>query len=1158
MQKTASPAKALCQGPVICGRLSPGLHVSSRLEPTFHGKTKARSWGVRLPAQTLRIMKLTGFLLIVFCLHLSARSVSQAVTFSGKEVHLRKVFGIIEKQTGYVVFGNRQLIAASKPITVSVKNMPLNEFLRLVFEEQPLSYRLDNQTIVLSRRQPVLVVQGTPPQRDTTPAFVLVTGVVKDEKDEPISGATVMVKGTTRGVSTLPTGRFTILTPPGTALVISSVGFSPYELTVRAAGNHTITLQPAVSKLNDVVVTGIFSRRTESFTGSAQTYTRDELLKVGAANVLQSLKNIDPSFNIRENLEVGSNPNALPSIQLRGQSGFPDLRGEYQIDPNQPLFILDGFEVPLTRVIDLDMNRVESVTLLKDASAKAIYGSKAANGVVVIETQRPKSGKMQVTYTGKVNVNAPDLSSYNLTNAAEKLDVEKSAGLYTVSNPVYADRQYLYDKEYNRILEEVLSGVNTDWLSKPVRTGLGQKHALYVEGGSEFMRYGVDLSYNNVKGVMKGSDRTTTAGVVTLTYRKNNLLFRNSLDVSYNKGTNSPWGNFSDYASMNPYFRATDERGRITRIAGENMVTGGVVGNPLWNSTINTKDFTEYTQIINNFNAEWTVKPGLRIVGRASITRKESGNETFFPASHTMFLNYTTEELAKRKGQYIQGDGTDYVLYSDINGNYSFNTGDHSFFVNAGWSMNNATSRYMSVATEGFPNDYLEDITFARQYALNSRPTGTENTIRDLGLLSFLNYAYADKYLADISFRMSGSSQFGSDNRWGKFWSAGLGWNVHRENFASGWNNVDMLKIRGSVGYTGSQNFNSYQAKSTFSYDAEEAYLGHYGAYLLGHGNQALKWQRKYDQNIGVDLSMLNRALTFRADYYVSNTNDLLTDVTIPSSTGFTSYKENLGRVQNTGVELRVGYRVWHDKRRGNYINVFAAATHNRNRIQEISNSLATFNKDQAAIISNRPVTRYAEGQSLSAIWAVPSYGIDPASGREIFVLPDGSITHVWDAANLAVVGDAEPVIRGNAGFNVDYNGWALNVSMNWKFGGQVYNQTVVSKVENANTAFNVDRRIFSDRWRNPGDITFFKDIRNRATTRATQRFVEDQDEWVFSALSLSYDLHRLAVFKSSGIQRLRAIVNVNDAAILSSVRIERGTAYPFARTFDFTIQATF
>ena len=248
-------------------------------------------------------------------------------------------------------------------------------------------------------------------------------------------------------------------------------------------------MEEDVTEVDEVVVTGMFTRKANSFTGAAQSFSREEIRRVGNTNVLQSIKNLDPSFRIAESLANGSNPNQQYEITMRGQSGFPDLKGEYSSNPNNPLFIVDGFEQSLTYVMDMDMNRVASVTLLKDAAAKAIYGSKAANGVVVIETLQPEKGKLRVSYTGTMNVQLPDLTSYDLCNAAEKLEVEFNAGKYTYfrdngssiwGNPV---EQYSWDQVYNGLMKEVIAGVNTDWKSIPLRNGIGQKHAIYLEGG---------------------------------------------------------------------------------------------------------------------------------------------------------------------------------------------------------------------------------------------------------------------------------------------------------------------------------------------------------------------------------------------------------------------------------------------------------------------------------------------------------------------------------------------------------------------------------------------------------------------------------------------------------------------------------------------------
>ena len=335
-------------------------------------------------------------------------------------------------------------------------------------------------------------------------------------------------------------------------------------------------------------------------------------------------------------------------------------------------------------------------------------------------------------------------------------------------------------------------------------------------------------------------------------------------------------------------------------------------------------------------------------------------------------------------------------------------------------------------------------------------------------------------------------------------------------------------------------------------------YDGNIGAYLLGLANESLKWQKKEDINIGFDMSAFNRNFSARFDYYQSNTDDLLTSVTVPSSTGFTSYMENLGQVQNTGYEFRVAYKVWNNPKDRGFVNVYVSAVHNENKIKKISSALEQYNNEQTASAGTKPVVRYNEGQSLNSIWAVPSLGIDPATGKDVFVKPDGTTTFEWNSDYLAVCGVTDDKIRGNAGINADFKGFSVNVGMTYRFGGQIYNQTLVDKVENADLTNNVDRRIFTDRWVKPGDKSRFKAITDESTTMATGRFVEDNNIWTLSSINLSYDFDRFAGVKKAGFQRLRLSFDMNDVARISSVKIERGTSYPFARTFSFSLQAMF
>ena len=400
---------------------------------------------------------------------------------------------------------------------------------------------------------------------------------------------------------------------------------------------------------------------------------------------------------------------------------------------------------------------------------------------------------------------------------------------------------------------------------------------------------------------------------------------------------------------------------------------------------------------------------------------------------------------------------------------------------------------------------------------------------------------------------------FGKDKRWGQFWSAGIGWNLHQEHFLSDAEWLRQLKLRASTGYTGSQNFNSYQALATFTYYQAQAYDNWVGSYLLGLPNDELKWQKTREYNVGMDLNLWCR-FSGRLDYYVQNTEDQLLDFTIPPSMGFTSYKENLGSTQNKGIELKLNARIWSDVAKDRYMNLFFSIAKNENKIKKISNALKSYNDSQDEELSsgdsNKPVLHYVEGQSVSAIWAVRSLGIDPASGEEMWLTKDGEITSEWRAEDQVVCGDAMPKCTGTFGLNLDYKGIFLNMTFYYQFGGQIYNQTLVDRVENADISMNVDRRIYDAVWKNPDDRVAFS-FNPYGNTQPTSRFVQDLNELRLSTFNIGYDFRHCAFLSRIGLERLKASFYMNDVFRASTVKIERGLEYPFARTYSFSLQVT-
>ena len=1094
-----------------------------------------------------------------------AQQNTNRVTIDMKNASLSEVFNEIKRQTNLsFMFSNDDLKNVPRK-DVQIKNVTVDEAMKKCLEGTGLEYELTNNVVVI-RKAAAKIEKAQQ---------VTLTGTVRDKDGQTLPGVSVVIKGTSLGGATDIDGkyRFTVPLAKDMVLVFSFVGMETKEVVYNGESTLDVTLDPDVTEMAEVVVTGIFTRKADSYTGAVTTIKKEDLQKVGNQNVLQSLKNIDPSFQVLENNEFGSDPNKVPDIQMRGASNFSDMKDKYQTNPNQPLFIVDGFEQSIEKVMDMDMNRVASITLLKDATAKALYGSKGANGVVVIETVTPEAGKMRVSYSGNLSIQAPDLGSYDLANAAEKLEIEKRAGVYTDKSG-RPNVQQQYDEKYNEYYKEILRGVDTYWLEKPLRVGVGHKHSLNFEGGDDIIRYSIDFSYNKVAGVMKGSDREVISGGFNFQYRYGKFLFRDQLSVTFNKADESPYGAFSEYAKLNPYWRAYNDDGSIREVMGDyqiaNMQGSHPIYNPMVNASLNTKTSTSYTDVTNNFYAEWDAFEGMKVKGRFGLVSSKNDGEVFLPRDHTSFRDISPDsEDYFNRGKYTKGNGTRLDYNVDLSANYSKLFGKHLLFANAQWSISQKKSEMVYFQAQGFANNKMDYITNAKEYVSGS-PYGDESVVRETSVLASVNYSYDDRYLLDATYRANASSLFGADKRWGSFWSTGIGWNIHKERFFEGVSFLEKLRLRASTGYSGSQNFNSYQAIATYKY-YNESYDNIMGSYLISLANPELQWQKTQDNNFGIEFSVLNM-LDVTFDYYIKNTENLLTPVSLPPSAGFDSYMENLGETQNRGIEAKVNLRAIRDTKREMYLSVFGSLMHNKNKITKISDALNTLNntRDEEKIESNipdhengkgvtKPSTRYAEGQSMNAIWAVRSLGIDPMNGDEIFLSADGKMVYKWDPKDQVVVGDDLPKVSGTFGFNFEYKGFSVNTSFYYRLGGQYYNQTLVNKVENADIQYNVDRRMYTDRWTTPGVAAKYKAFNSSEPfTRPTSRFVQDLNELQMTSLNIGYDFRNCGFMKGGAIERLKLQFYANDLFRLSTVKTERGTEYPYARTYSFTLQATF
>ena len=1077
-------------------------------------------------------MKRLGFLLLI-CLQFSAYATGRAqgmkVSLDMHNVTLEQVLKELKAQTGMRFFYSVEKARGEQKEVVKMTDISLEEALRQVLDGTKLTYEIQQDVIVIREQQ----------EQQQSPKERKITGKVTDEEGMPLPGVTVLIKGTQLGTATDGDGNYQLTVPAqGHALVFTMVGMETREETIGERSEINVTMVADVNEMKEVVVTGYGNKSIASFTGAAQTVTKDQLLRAGTKNILSSLQAFVPGMLLVTNNARGSDPNTRPEILVRGRSSFTS-------GSSMPTFIVDGAEVSADYVFDMDINDVESATVLKDASASALYGAKAANGVIVITTRPMKAGKMKVSYSGNFSLTVPDLSDYHLLNAEEKLEYEYLAGLYT-SQEGLSDEQYSMDERYNEIYQRIREGVNTDWLSYPLRNAFVNNHNVTVYGGDHYVRYNLGVRYGNDRGVMKDSERKRYSLSFKLSYSKDDLIFiQNYATITSVNNVESPYGSFSQYVEQNPYDRAYNLDGSLN-----NDLTYGKL-NPLYEASLGSYNKGENFSINDVFDIKVQLLEGLRLEGSFSLTKYKNNTEVFLSPDSKEFNDVPASEAGSIT--VSNSNSIDYQGKLLLTYNKMFGEGTLLSLI-AGGNLQSSNSNSNGYTGIGIFSDRLAHPSFASQYPSESSPTGSQDISRSLGGFINVNTIYKDRYFADFSIRYEGSSKFGSDQRYAPFWSVGVGWNIHKEKFFNA-APTDRLKLRASVGYLGNASFSPYQAITTYEYNSDYVYDNGIGATPITIGNPDLKWERTLNWNVGLDVNLFNNRLDMTIDYYKKITDNLLLSVTKAPSVGVGEATENIGKIDNTGIEFRT--RVIALRNQDWDWSLSLTASHNKNKIRQISNSLKAQNEKNNAEKSRQPQPVYEEGQSISAIKAVQSGGIDPATGKEVYIGKDGRPTFTYDYNDKIVFGDSDPKVYGIFSSYLTYKGISLDFMLEYKLKSTVYNETLVTRVEGANPQNNADHRVFDSRWKKPGDYVKYKDIADQAIPEQTSRFIEDEYTLSMRSLSLAYDFAP-EIYQKLRLSRLRVEFMTNDLFHWSTVKQERGFDYPFARSFQFSISATF
>lgn len=1108
--------------------------------------------------KTLLAMKFLCFFFLL-SVSVSAASYSQNAKFtiSLNNVALTEVFSTIRANSEFTFIYNVDDVRNFRIKSINVHEATIQEILDEVLRNTGFVYKIEDHVVVIQ-----------PQDMKEKKKSVRVKGWVNDKSKQPLPGVTVRMVGVSLGTATNAQGWFAIDLPveKGT-LEFSFVGYKKKQIDfTEKTDTLRIVLEEDFQQVEEVVVTGIFNKPKESFTGAVTSVTKEDLKVNFSRNLIQTLANIDASLLIVQNNEMGSDPNTLPEIQLRGASTMLDIsdlenqkkRPEY----NQPLFIMDGFEVDLERVMDLNQNDIENITILKDASATSLYGSRGANGVIVITTTLANAGSLTVSYEGRLNLQIPDFSTYdNLMTASEKFETEKLYGVWNNLNSYLSSGQKMEDA-YKELEAAIADGVNYDWLKVPTRTGVGQNHVLRFMGSQENWNYMLSLAYDDTQGAMKKSDRKNFNGTMQLGYHKNKWNVRQSLAVGINKSQDSPYGQFYYYVQMNRYWEPYDENGKPVDYFYHPLSTYGPIDNPLYDYAVGKWNKTKYTNLRSNTIIDFTFSENLKASATLGLNRKSKTSDTFTPPEHKYF-QYVTE--IEKKGSFARRESEETMWQVRLALNYN-NIFSEKHMVTLGVSaeLSETISDDVDWSATGYISSNVSHPGMSMSYPSTGGTSGSESTVRRASLIASANYYYDQRYFVDLSINYNGASSFGENNRFQYFYSLGAGWVVSNETFVKEHLPfINEMRFRYSFGVTGNMFVSPEKSLEVFNRNSSSTYLGGIAWTLSQFANSDLEQQNAYQHNAGLDVGLFNSRVSISLNYYNFLTNNTLTDMNLPISHGFDRVAGNVGKIRNEGLDGNVRVGLYRNTEKKIDWTLNASFSKRKNVVVKLSEGfkerISMHNKGMS---TNTDLVRYQEGRSLEAIYGLRTVGVDPTSGQRVFLKKDGLTTTLeQNADDLVYLGDRQPKLNGTFSTSFFYGGFNMTIGFGVKWGGKSVNQTEMTKGENASLTYNLDRRMTKYSWKQVGDQARYKnkygDYGN-LSTYICDAFIHKDNVFSCNNINLSYTFSQDWFKRATRLQSLSISASLSDIFYFSTIKRERGTSYPFSINPNFSISCTF
>jgi TonB-dependent starch-binding outer membrane protein SusC len=973
-----------------------------------------------------------------------------------------------------------------------------------------------------------------------------ITGTVTGAEDgQPVIGGTVQIKGTTLGVTTDINGKYQISAPDGAKLEYRYVGMKTKTVVVESSTVINVQLEYDLLGVDEVIVVAYGTQRREAKTGSVSVVNSDKIRDIPEASIDKMLGGKLSGVVVSSS---SGQPGANTDVRIRGTSTI--LAG------SQPLYVIDGIPVMdmategtstylLTNssntLSSINPNDIESVSVLKDAAAASIYGSRAANGVILITTKSGKQGKSKVsfnTFTG-IDVLAND-NNYGAMSAKDFLQFSRDAVTNAGMDPDDpGNANYYYP-------ESLIDSTTTDWLKEVTRAGKIYNAELSVEGGNEKLQHYFSGGYESNEGVFYGVKFEKFQVRSNIDYKVNDWLktgtritgvrsMINDVPMQYMAYSNPLFGSIM----LSPFSRIKNNDGTFNLTMPENGNTNPVA----------TAAYDDNWEKQNRFN----INVYLEIKLLKDLTLKTTDNyEVAFGEGRRYWNPKSNYGFVKG---YLQAGTTQYTQTTTSNTlNYLKIFGQHSFQGTAGqeatkYSANNffVTSPdvdpaipFITTGTSGNDDaDYYE-----QAYTLVS-------------YFGVLYYNYGGKYFLQGSIRRDGSSRFGKDNRWGTFWSLGASWNMHSETFIKNLGFINQLKLRASYGLSGNFNIGFYDHYGLYNSDQ---YNGLTGTAPLQPANPGLGWENNKEYNAGFDYTFFDR-ISGSFEVYSRTTENMLLNYPLSRTSGFTSIRQNIGKLRNNGIEFLIDVNIL--KKKDLSLNAGFNISHNNSEILNLGKDTQFLNPDNNRIV-------HKVGEHLFSYYLYDFAGVNPANGEALWRTADGELSNKFSDARRIIAGSPEPKLTGGFSTNILWKGIGLDVNLEYKYGNKVLIEEMHYSNSDGFSWLNNQATTALDYWKKPGDIVRNpKPIADNPTLSSAYR----NTRWMFDGsylriknISLSYTLPVKIVSKLS-LQNLRIYASALNLFTFHNVDYydpERGVQgagygiYPQTKKYVFGLEVSF